>query len=52
MLVKSPNFDNGKGLEMHIRTKIVTWWSFIESAVVKIGDDTVSTLAMPPGSVR
>lgn len=40
VLVDSPNFDDGKGLTIHIRTKIVTWWSYIDTAVVKLGDDT------------
>lgn len=26
---------------MYIRTKIVRWWSYIESAVIRIGDDTL-----------
>jgi hypothetical protein len=43
VLVDSPNFDDGKGLKIHIRTKIVTWWSYIDTAVVKVGDDTVSS---------
>ena len=34
-------FNNGQGLHIHIRTKIEHWWSFIESAVIKIGDDTL-----------
>jgi len=35
------DFNNGQGLHIHIRTKIEHWWSFIESAAVKIGDDTL-----------
>ena len=34
----NPAFGNGLGLRVHIRTKIHTWWSYIESAVVMIGD--------------
>jgi len=39
VLVKNTGFDNGKGLDIHIRTKIQTWWSFIETAAVRIGSD-------------
>ena len=41
VLVDSPRYANGAGLTIHIRTKIETWWSYIESAVVRIGDQTL-----------
>lgn len=28
-------------MTIHIRTKIVTWWSYIETAVVRIGNETI-----------
>ena len=28
-------------MKIHIRTKIETWWSYVESAVVKIGEETL-----------
>lgn len=28
-------------MEVHIRTKITDWWSSVQAAVIKIGDDTV-----------
>ena len=31
VLLKNSHFDKGLGLDIHIRTKIDTWWSFIES---------------------
>lgn len=37
----NPNFNNGQGLDVHIRTKIVTWWSYIDRAAIRIGDDTI-----------
>lgn len=39
--MSNPGFANGLGLHVHIRTKIESWWSFIESAVVKLGDHTL-----------
>jgi len=41
VLVDNPTYKNGLGLTIHIRTKIETWWSFVESAVIKIGDETL-----------
>lgn len=41
MLLKSTGFAHGKGIDIHIRTKIQTWWSFIERAVIRIGGDTL-----------
>ena len=44
VLVQDPGFNNGQGLSIHIRTKIQRWWSFVESAVVQIGDDTLEVM--------
>jgi len=41
VLVKNEYFANGKGFNIHIRTHIKTWWSYIEAAVVQIGDNTM-----------
>jgi hypothetical protein len=41
VLVSSPHFGSGAGLDMHVRTKIVDTWSFISSAAVKIGTDVL-----------
>jgi len=41
VLVDSPVFSDGLGLMVHIRTKISTWWSYVESSVVRIGEETV-----------
>jgi hypothetical protein len=39
VLLKSPYFGRGIGMDIHVRAKIDTWWSFIETAVIRIGDD-------------
>jgi hypothetical protein len=39
VLVESPEFDNGSGLSVHLRTKERYAYSYIESAAVKIGND-------------
>lgn len=41
VLLENPTFNNGQGITVHIRTKIRTWYSYIESVVVKIGNDTL-----------
>ncbi|CAB9518586.1 expressed unknown protein [Seminavis robusta] len=41
VLLQAPHFDDFLGLHLHIRTKIQTWWSYIESAVLQIGRDTL-----------
>lgn len=40
VLLHNPGFANGLGMDIHIRTKIDTWWSYIETAVLRIGTDT------------
>lgn len=39
VLLDNPDFKDGLGMLVHIRTKIETWWSYVESSVVRIGDD-------------
>jgi len=39
VLVSNPEFDNGVGLDIHIRTKKTRQWSYIDSAAVRIGDN-------------
>ena len=41
VLLDNPEFHAGLGMLIHIRTKIETWWSYVESAVVRIGDETL-----------
>jgi len=41
VLLDNPSFHNGLGMTIHIRTKIVTWWSYIQTAVVRIGNETM-----------
>merc|ERR1712183_1145735 len=39
ILTKDKNFAGGIGLEVQIRTKLIRFWSYIKSAVIRIGDD-------------
>jgi hypothetical protein len=41
VFVQSPAFHHGLGLDIHVRTKIVRNWSYIDVAVVKIGKDVL-----------
>ena len=45
VFLENDAFNNGQGMRIHIRTKIVHWWSYVESAVVQIGDDTLEVKA-------
>lgn len=40
VLLHNPGFENGLGMDIHIRTKKMHQWSYISSAAVKIGEDT------------
>ena len=44
VLLQAPDYNDGQGLYIHIRTKIVRWWSYVDSAVVQIGDDTLEVM--------
>lgn len=39
VMVSNPHFANGLGLDIHIRTKLVRFWSYIQVAVIRIGND-------------
>eukprot|EP00581_Thalassiosira_minuscula_P020070 CAMPEP_0183716922 /NCGR_PEP_ID=MMETSP0737-20130205/10661_1 /TAXON_ID=385413 /ORGANISM="Thalassiosira miniscula, Strain CCMP1093" /LENGTH=289 /DNA_ID=CAMNT_0025946253 /DNA_START=149 /DNA_END=1018 /DNA_ORIENTATION=+ len=39
VLLRNDDFMNGLGMHIHIRTKIVTFFSAIEAIAIKIGDD-------------
>jgi hypothetical protein len=41
VLLQNPHFEHGLGLHIHIRTRINTWWSYIECAVIQLGDKTL-----------
>lgn len=39
VLMDDSKFDEGQGLDIHIRTKIVRHWSYIKNVSIKIGND-------------
>lgn len=39
VLAKDADFADGLGLDVHIRTKLVRFWSYIKRAAIRIGDD-------------
>lgn len=44
VLVQNAGFNDDQGLYIHIRTKIQRWWSYVDSAVVQIGADTLEVM--------
>lgn len=47
VLLHNPDFKEGLGMDIHIRTKIEDFWSSVESAVIKLGDETLEIKAEP-----
>ncbi|CAB9500148.1 expressed unknown protein [Seminavis robusta] len=41
VFLDNPDYNHGQGLRIVIRTKIVHWWSYVQTAVVQIGNDTL-----------
>jgi len=39
VLAKDKTFANGLGIDVHIRTKLIRFWSYIKQAAIRIGDD-------------
>lgn len=44
VLFEKPDFANGLGLDVHIRTQVETWWSYIEVAAIRVGDHTIEVM--------
>merc|ERR1712176_932025 len=44
VMIQSPEFGNGLGMDIHIRTKQRRQWSYIENAAVRIGDDILEVM--------
>jgi von Willebrand factor type D domain len=44
VMARSPTFDSGLGLHVHARTEIVSGWSLISNAAIRIGDDTLEVV--------
>jgi len=40
VLLENPTFGLGKGMDVHVRTKKTRRWSYISSAVLRIGEET------------
>lgn len=49
VLLHNPDFKEGKGMEIQIRTKITDWWSSVESAAIQIGSETLEIQANEDG---
>eukprot|EP00980_Cylindrotheca_fusiformis_P013864 scaffold3597_cov127-Cylindrotheca_fusiformis.AAC.2 len=47
ILLKDQDFAGGLGLEVQIRTKLVRFWSFIQNAAIRIGQDTLEMQGSP-----
>jgi len=41
VLFNNPRFTGGLGMSVQIRTKIESWWSYIEAAAIEIGDQVL-----------
>eukprot|EP00980_Cylindrotheca_fusiformis_P010378 scaffold2307_cov123-Cylindrotheca_fusiformis.AAC.2 len=41
VLAQDPDFADGLGLQVHIRTKLVRFWSYIQSVAIRLGDDVL-----------
>ena len=38
VMVNNPDFNKGQGLDIHLRTTMMSWFSYIEAAAVRIGE--------------
>ena len=44
MLLQNPGFQEGLGMAIHVRTKQLKQFSYVSSAVLQIGDDTLEVM--------
>jgi len=52
VLAKDPNFADGLGLDVQIRTKLVRFWSYIKNAAIRIGNDVLEVEGDAEGTVE
>jgi hypothetical protein len=45
ILLDNPQFKEGMGMQIQIRTKITDWWSSVDAAAIKIGEETLEIQA-------
>merc|ERR1712151_544144 len=45
VLLHNPEFNNGLGMDIHIRTKKMKHWSYIKTAVISIGNESFEVMA-------
>merc|ERR1712151_34800 len=45
VLLHNPEFNNGLGMDIHIRTKKMKHWSYIKTAVIRIGNESFEVMA-------
>ena len=44
VLLQNPDFENGLGLNIHVRTKQLKQFSYVSAAVLQIGEDTLEVM--------
>jgi hypothetical protein len=44
VMLSNPGFDNGHGMDIHIRNKRTRVWSYISTAAVRIGEDILQIM--------
>jgi len=47
VMLKDENFADGMGIDVHIRTKIVRFWSYVQTAAIRIGNDILEVTGSP-----
>lgn len=41
VMMKDENFADGMSIDVHVRTKIIRFWSYIETVAIRIGNDVL-----------
>lgn len=50
VMLQNPTFNSGVGMDIHIRTKKTKQWSYIASAVLRIGEETLEVMGGNEGT--
>merc|ERR1719162_1037553 len=45
--MKNPDFGNGLGMEIHMRTARMRMWSYVSNAAIRIGEDIFEVVGGP-----
>lgn len=52
VMLSNPDYNEGQGMDIHLRTKLTKQWSFVSNAAIRIGEDILEVSGAERGSAH